>query len=39
MMSLIQIKREKSLIDLRNKLIEKRLIVFDKGKKGNAKSE
>ena len=34
MMSLIQIKREKSLIDLRNKLIEKRLIVFDKGKKG-----
>ena len=34
MMSLIQIKREKSFIDLRNKLIEKGLIIFVKGKKG-----
>ena len=35
MMSLIQIKREKSFIDLRNKLIEKGFIVLVKGKKGS----
>ena len=35
MMSLIQMEREKSFIDLRGKLIEKELIILVKGKKGS----
>jgi len=35
MMCLVQMKREKSFIDLRDKLIEKELIIFVKGKKGS----
>ena len=34
MMSLVQTKREQSVIEWRNKLLENNLIVYVKGKKG-----